>query len=129
MTTQHVETFDIGILPDTLPFCTATRVGDMIFVSGCIGHPPGEMKVVAGGVAAETRQALAHMRAALEAAGSTPDRVAKCLVFLTDLADFQTMNEAYSAFFGSHQPARSTVAVAGLLFDARVEIECVAVAR
>jgi len=56
MTNQQVETFDIGILPDTLPFCSATRVGDMVFVSGCLGHPPGEMKVVEGGVGAQTRQ-------------------------------------------------------------------------
>ena len=128
MTNQQVETFDIGILPDTLPFCSATRVGDMVFVSGCLGHPPGEMKVVEGGVGPQTRQALEHMRAALTAAGSSPDRVAKCLVFLTDLADFPAMNEAYSAFFGAHKPARSTVAVAALLFNGKVEIECVALA-
>ena len=80
------------------------------------------------GIAAETRQALAHREKALDAAGSSKERVVKCLIFLADMADFQAMNEAYAAFFGGHRPARSTVAVAGLAIGAKIEIECIALA-
>ncbi len=123
---RKLETFTTGVLPESLPFCSAVRVGETVYVSGNIGNPAGELELVEGGVGAETRQALAHMETALEAAGSSKARVVKCLVFLVDIADFQAMNEAYSAFFGGHKPARSTVAVAGLVLGAKVEIECVA---
>jgi reactive intermediate/imine deaminase len=123
---RELETFTTGVLPESLPFCSAVRVGETVYVSGNIGNPAGELELVEGGVGAETRQALAHMETALEAAGSSKARVVKCLVFLVDIADFQAMNEAYSAFFGGHKPARSTVAVAGLVLGAKVEIECVA---
>ncbi len=128
MPAQNLETFSTGVLPESLPFCSAVRTGDLVFVSGNIGNPAGELSLVEGGVGAETRQALAHMQTALEAAGSSKERVVKCLVFLADMADFQAMNAAYSEFFGAHKPARSTVAVAGLAIDARVEIECIALA-
>ncbi len=104
------------------------RVGETVYVSGNIGNPAGELSLVEGGIAAETAQALAHMEKALTAAGSSKERVVKCLVFLADMADFQAMNEAYGAFFGDHKPARSTVAVAGLAIGAKIEIECVALA-
>ncbi len=123
---RELETFTTGVLPESLPFCSAVRVGETVYVSGNIGNPAGELELVEGGVGAETRQALAHMETALKAAGSSKARVVKCLVFLVDIADFQAMNEAYSAFFGGHKPARSTVAVAGLVLGAKVEIECVA---
>ncbi len=125
---QELQTFTTGVLPASLPFCSAVRVGEMIYVSGNIGNPAGELRLVEGGVGPETRQALAHMETALHAAGSSNERVVKCLVFLADMADFQAMNQAYGAFFGDHRPARSTVAVAGLAIDARIEIECIALA-
>ncbi len=123
---RELETFTTGVLPESLPFCSAVRVGETVYVSGNIGTPAGELELVEGGVGAETRQALEHMETALEAAGSSKARVVKCLVFLADMADFQAMNAVYSAFFDGHKPARSTVAVAGLAIDAKVEIECIA---
>ncbi len=125
---QELQTFTTGVLPASLPFCSAVRVGETVYVSGNIGNPAGEFRLVEGGIGPETRQALAHMEQALEAAGSSKERVVKCLVFLADMADFQAMNEAYGAFFGDHKPARSTIAVAGLAIDARIEIECIALA-
>ena len=125
---QELQTCTTGVLPESVPFCSAARVGETVYVSGNIGNPAGELRLVEGGVGPETRQALAHMETALVAAGSSKERVVKCLVFLADMADFQAMNEAYGAFFGDHRPARSTVAVAGLAIDARVEIECIALA-
>ncbi len=124
---HDLETFTTGVLPASLPFCSAVRVGETIYVSGNIGNPAGELSLVEGGVAGETAQALAHMEKALTAAGSSKERVVKCLVFLADMADFQAMNE-YEAFFGGHRPARSTVAVAGLAIGAKIEIECIALA-
>ncbi len=125
---HDLETFTTGVLPASLPFCSAVRAGETVYVSGNIGNPAGELSLVEGGIAAETRQALAHMEKALHAAGSSKERVVKCLIFLADMADFQAMNEAYEAFFGGHRPARSTVAVAGLAIGAKIEIECIALA-
>jgi 2-iminobutanoate/2-iminopropanoate deaminase len=122
------ETFTTGVLPASLPFCSAVRAGGTVYVSGNIGNPAGELSLVEGGIAAETRQALAHMEKALQAAGSSKERVVKCLIFLADMADFQVMNETYEAFFEGHRPARSTVAVAGLAIGAKIEIECTALA-
>ncbi len=125
---HDLETFTTGVLPASLPFCSAVRAGGTVYVSGNIGNTAGELSLVEGGIAAETRQALAHMEKALHAAGSSKERVVKCLIFLADMADFQAMNEAYEAFFGGHRPARSTVAVAGLAIGAKIEIECIALA-
>ena len=125
---HDLETFTTGVLPTSLPFCSAVRVGETVYVSGNIGNPAGELSLVEGGIAAETRQALVHMEKALHAAGSSKERGVKCLIFLADMADFQAMNEAYEAFFGGHRPARSTVAVAGLAIGAKIEIECIALA-
>ncbi len=121
-----LKSFRTGALPDSLPFCAAMRVGDLVFTSGQIGNVPGEMELVEGGLEAEARQALTHMKHALEAAGSSLDRVVKCTVFFTDMADFQAFNAIYAEVFGEHRPARSGLAVKGLALGARIEIECVA---
>jgi reactive intermediate/imine deaminase len=88
---------------------------------------PGTSELVEGGVAAETRQTMENIRAVLDYAGSSMDRVVKCTVFLADIADYAAMNEAYRTFFPEHPPARSTVAGSGLALGARVEIECIAI--
>ena len=109
------------------PYSPAVRVGNLLFLSGQIGRVPG------GGladttVAGQTRQALENVRALLELAGSSLDRVAKCTVFLADIRDYGVMNQAYSAVFTTDPPARSAVAVSGLPAGAKVEIECIAIA-
>lgn len=111
-----------------LPFSPAVRAGDIIYLSGQVGVEPGSREIVAGGVAAETRQALENIRRILEYAGSSLDRVVKCTVFLKDIADYAEMNQVYATFFPSAPPARSTVAGSGLALGARVEIECLALA-
>ena len=111
-----------------LPFSTAVRVGNMIYLSGQIGTPPGSRQLAPGGVGPETRQTLENIKRVLEHAGSSMDRVAKCTVFLQDIADYAAMNEVYATFFPKDPPARSTVAGSGLALGARVEIECLAVA-
>ena len=108
------------------PYSDAVRAGNLLFLSGTVGSAPGTRQVVAGGVAAETRQALENVKHNLEAHGSSMDRVVKCSVFLADIADFETMNGVYREYFRTNKPVRTTVGVNGLPMGARVEIECVA---
>ena len=111
----------------SLPFCEAVRVGDMLYLSGQIGSSPANpKKVVPGGIAAETKQALENVRGVLARHGVGSDRVFKCLVMLADMSEWAAMNEAYLAFFGAHRPARSSFGTSGLALGARVEIECIA---
>ena len=111
------------------PYCQAVIHGDLIYSAGQIALDPASMEVVAGGVAEQTERVMANLAAVLEAAGSDLSRVLKTTVFLADMADFAAMNEVYAKRFGDHRPARSTVAVAGLPRNVRVEIEVVAVKR
>lgn len=115
-------------LPPGLPFSPAVRAGDMIYLSGALGHVRGEPRLVPGGIGPETTQALTYLKENLERAGSSLDRVVKCTVFLADINDFGGMNQAYRAFFPVDPPARTTVAVAALALGARTEIECIALA-
>ena len=103
------------------PYSPSMRAGDWLVCSGQLGVRDGAL--VGGGVAEQSRQALANLRQLLEGQGASLDKVAKTLVFLVDMDDFAAMNEAYVAAFGDHRPARSTVAVAGLPLGARVEVE------
>lgn len=103
------------------------RVGDVLYLSGQLGTVPGQ-GLVPGGIAAETRQTLENIKQLVEAAGSGMERVVKCTVFLADITDFRAMNEVYRTFFPVDPPTRTTVAVAGLVLNARIEIECLALA-
>jgi 2-iminobutanoate/2-iminopropanoate deaminase len=85
------------------------------------------MEIVAGGITEQTERVLNNLEAVLGAAGSSFARVLKTTVFLRDMSDFAAMNEVYARRFGSHRPARSTVAAAGLPRNVLVEIEVIAV--
>lgn len=111
------------------PYSQAIVAGDLVFCAGQIGLDPKTGEIVSGDIKEQTRRALDNLAAALEAAGSGLDRVAKTTVFLSDLAEFAAMNEAYAERFGAHRPARSTVPVGALPRGGRVEIECIAVRR
>jgi reactive intermediate/imine deaminase len=110
-----------------LPFSEAARVGDLLFVSGQIGNLPGTLELAPGGIRAETRQALANIAAILERNGSSLERVAKCTVFMLDMAEWPALNEVWVATF-PNKPARSALGASGLAKGARVEIECIAAA-
>ena len=112
--------------PAGLPFSSATRVGNLLFLAGQIGNTPGTRQLADTGVAGQTRQAFENIKTVLAAAGSSLERVVKCTVFLTNIADYQTMNTVYATYFPKDPPARSTVAGSGLALGARVEIECLA---
>ena len=111
-----------------VPFSEAVRVGNMLYLAGQIGTDAAG-SVVPGGIAAETRQAMENIRAALERYGSSLDRVVKATVMLADMAEWGEMNQVYVTYFDEHLPARSAFGAAGLALGARVEIECIAVVK
>ncbi len=111
------------------PYSQAIRHGGLVYTAGQVALDPATMELVPGGVAEQAERALSNLAAVLAEAGSGFDRVIKTTVYLVDMADFGAMNEVYARHFGTHRPARSTVAVAGLPKGARVEIDVIAVTR
>ncbi len=108
------------------PYSQAIHDGEWIFCSGQLGLDPASGQMVTGGITDETEQAIRNLASILNAAGSGLDRVVKTTVFLTNLADFQAMNEVYSRYFTAPAPARSTIQVAALPRGGKVEIEAIA---
>ena len=109
---------------------SAVRVGDLVFLSGALGTKPGGAGLADGGIEGQTRQALENVKASAALAGVTMADIAKCTVFLTDVANFQSMNGVYREFFPTEPPARTTVGVAGLVVPgALIEIECMAAGK
>jgi len=100
-----------------------------VFASGQIALDPATGTVVPGGIREQTDRVMRNLKAVLEAAGTSLAGVVKTTVYLTDMNDFAAMNEVYSTFFPDNPPARSTVQVARLPRDVRVEIEVVALAH
>lgn len=108
------------------PYEQAIKVGDLVYTAGQIPIDPQTGNLVAGGIAEQTRQVLENLKAVLEAAGTSLDKVIKATVFLKNMADFAALNEVYGEYLGNAKPARSTVAVADLPRGALVEIDLVA---
>ena len=108
------------------PYSQAVTAHGFLFCAGQIALDPVSMEIVTGDVAAQSEQVLKNLSAVLDAAGASWNDVVKTTVFLRDMADFAAMNGVYSRVLGEARPARSTVAVAGLPRDVRVEIELVA---
>jgi 2-iminobutanoate/2-iminopropanoate deaminase len=111
------------------PYSQAIRVGEFIFCAGQTPIDPATGNLVPGEIEAQTRRVLQNLAAVLEAAGTSLSRAVKTTVFLLDMNDFQRMNAVYAEFFPNDPPARSTVQVARLPRDARVEIEVIALAK
>ncbi len=109
------------------PYSQGIRVGEFIFCAGQAGLDPATGRLVEGGIEAETRRVLKNLAAVLDEAGTSLGNVVKTTVFLTDMTEFKAMNAVYAEFFPTNPPARSTVQVARLPADARVEIEAIAV--
>ncbi len=109
------------------PYAQAVKANGFLFTAGQIPLHPETMEVVGSTVAEQTEQVIANLRAVLAAAGCDFRHVVKTTVFLRDMGDFTAMNTVYAHAFGDTKPARSTVAVAGLPKDVRVEIELIAV--
>ena len=109
------------------PYNQAVRIGDLIYTSGQIPLDLVTGEIVPGGVGAQTRQVLTYVKAILEEAGSSLDKVVKSTVFLQNMKDFPEMNIVYAEFFAEKTaPARSTIQVAALPKGVDVEIEVIA---
>ena len=107
------------------PYAQAVRANGFLFTAGQIALDPVTMEIVPGDVAAQTERVLQNLEAILAESGSTWANVVKTTVFLRDMADFTAVNAVYARVLGDARPARSTVAVAGLPRDVRVEIEAI----
>ncbi len=108
------------------PYSQAIRYGQFLYTSGQIPLDPATGNIVGEDIQTQTQQVLKNLQALLQSAGASLQTVLKTTVFLIDMGDFQAMNVIYAEHFGTHAPARSTVAVAELPRQVRVEIECVA---
>ena len=108
-----------------LPFSSAVRVDNTLYLSGNVGNLPGTLNLAPGGIAGETKQTLDNIKAVAERFGSSMNKIVKCTVFLADIAEWGAMNEVYKTYF-KNPPARSALGASGLALNARVEIECIA---
>lgn len=107
------------------PYSQAIKMGNFLFCSGQIGIDPKTSQLVEG-VENQTRQALANLRAIVEAADFSIKNILKTTIYLKSISDFAKVNEIYAAFFGNHKPARATVGVSDLPKGALIEIEAIA---
>jgi 2-iminobutanoate/2-iminopropanoate deaminase len=108
------------------PYSSALRVGSLLFISGQLPLEPASGHLVDGDVSAQTRRVLENLGALLTAAGLAYAHVVRTTIFLADMEDFGSVNEIYRSYFSEPYPARSTVQVARLPRDARVEIDAIA---
>jgi 2-iminobutanoate/2-iminopropanoate deaminase len=124
----HLQRFNSGrILPPGLPFPEGVRVGSLLFLSGVIGHLPGQLGLPVGGIAAEARRAVRNIRVVLQGQGLDLGDLVRCTVMLADMAEWSAFNEVWRDEFGEVPlPARSAFGCQGLALGARVEIECIA---
>jgi len=110
------------------PYSQAVRIGPMLFTAGQIPLDPKSGQIVSEDIAEQTRRVLDNLTAVLKAENLDFSHIVKTTVFMTNLGDFQTMNEIYATYFTETPPARSTVQVSALPKGAQVEIEAIAVA-
>ncbi|MDI6452791.1 RidA family protein [Peloplasma aerotolerans] len=102
-------------------------VNETLYVSGQIPFVPDTMELVSNDIKEQTRQSLDNILGIVEAAGLKKENIVRCGVFMTDLGDFQKMNEVYASFFGDHKPARAAVEVRRLPKDVQIEIDAIAI--
>lgn len=110
-----------------LPFSEAVRHGNTVYLAGQIGIPPGEAKLVSGGVKAETQQIMKNIGHVLAHFSLTHKDLVRCQVMLADISEWPSFNEVYQTFFSAPYPARSALASSGLAFGARAEVVCEAI--
>lgn len=110
-----------------LPFSEAVRVGDILYLSGCLGNIPGTLTLVQGGIEAEARQTMENIERVLRFNNLNFDNVVKCTVMLADMSKWPDFNKVYREYFKPERlPARSAFGANGLALGALVELECMA---
>ena len=107
------------------PYSQAVSHDNVLYVSGQLGLNPETMSL-AEGFAAQAKQSLSNLAAILEEAGCAVNDIVSVDVFLTDMAEFSTLNEIYADFMQDHKPARAAIQVTALPLGGLVEIKCVA---
>lgn len=123
------ETISTNNAPGAIgPYSQAVKAGNLVFCSGQIPIDPSTGEFVSQAVREQTEQVLKNLSEVLSAAGTSLDNVVKTTVFLADMNDFAEMNEVYASYFSENKPARATVQAARLPRDAKVEIDCIALA-
>ena len=115
-----------ALAPAVGPFSAGVKSGEWLYSSGQVAQDPKTGLLIKGGIAEQANQAITNIEAVLRAGGKTLANVVKVNVYLTDMGDFQAMNQVYAARFEKPYPARTTVAVVALPLGAAVEIEVVA---
>ena len=106
----------------------AVKIDNLVYTAGQVGVNPETGELAGPGMQEQTKQVMENIKLLLEAAGSSMDKIIKCLVFITDMKDFQEMNEVYTSYFDKEPPARSCVEVAALARkELIVEIEAIAI--
>ena len=116
----------IGQAPAGLPFCEGVLVDDIFYASGVLGVDLEKMRLVEGGVTAETKQAIKNIEGLLAKVGMNLKNVVKVTVYLANMEHYKAFNEVYSSFFKEEFPAREALGVNGLAFGASLEISCIA---
>lgn len=110
------------------PYSQAIKANGFIHTAGQVPFDPATGQIIEGDIAAQTARVLENLKAIVESAGSSLENAVKATVYLKDMNDFTAMNEVYGRYFGKNPPARSTVEVARLPRDVRVEIDLVVLA-
>lgn len=110
------------------PYSQAVWAGDTLYISGQIGLNPETGNLAEGGPEQQAHQMMANVKAILVEAGLNLDHLVKCTIFLDDMNDFATINEAYGSYFSNEPPAREAFEVSKLPKGAKVEISVIAVA-
>jgi 2-iminobutanoate/2-iminopropanoate deaminase len=110
------------------PYSQAVKYNGLVYLSGQIPLDPATGQLVEGDIEVQTARVLDNLRAVLESAGSSLEKVLKTTVFLHEMSDFPRMNAVYGRYFNVNPPARATVEVSRLPRDVRVEIDCIAAA-
>ena len=108
------------------PYSQAIKIGDLIYTSGQIPINPKTGELISSDIKEQTKQVLENIKAILETAGSSLDKIIKTTLFISNMDEFAMINEVYSSYFGENPPARSTVQVASLPKNAGIEIEAIA---
>ncbi len=123
---SDLETIHTDSAPAAIgPYSQAVKYGNTVFCSGQIPLNPESMEVVEGGIEVQTRQVFDNLKAVAEAAGSSLDRAIKLTIFLTDLGEFNTVNEIMAQYFKEPYPARATIEVSALPKGVAVEVEAI----
>ncbi len=113
--------------PDAIgPYSQAVKMNKMVFLSGQIAIDPNTQQFIDGDIEIQTKRVLDNLKTGVEASGSSLDNVVRTTIFLTDINDFSKVNEIYASYFSRGKPARSTVCVAALPKNAKIEIDAIA---